>query len=331
MIFKQTDSALSDSFFSEANQNYLQSAIKDNVYSSSGYKIGDQNSGDLWTLMGVVYTNLRGNTEKFVPEQVSYMNQTVVSNATNTIFNYDTLTIPFVACTTINASSTCNVVVSTVQGSSGATSLYVTGNAYVSNALNTTNVFATNANVTTANITTIQSTSLIPSASGLFMNLNATYTLTATSNWTGNIAGTITSNLYTLFAPLPGIASWNAYGTSTVVNAPTVNGGIKFNQAGPYMITAVISADNDIKTIALSSNSTDVHSNITNVWSYCYRYGVGTNPSIPATIPVYVTNTSTYYYIDIETANQTDNIRQTSYTNVASQAYTGSYVIIRPV
>jgi hypothetical protein len=163
------------------------------------------------------------------------------------------------------------------------------------------------------------------------MNLNATYSLNSTSNWTGNIAGTITSNLYTLFAPIPGITGWDSYGTSTLVNAPTSNGGIKFNQPGPYMITAVISADNDIKTIALSSNAADVHSNITNVWSYCYRFGVGTNPSIPVTIPVYVTNTSTYYYIDYETSNQTDNIHRTAYINTASEAFTGSYVIIRPV
>jgi hypothetical protein len=190
---------------------------------------------------------------------------------------------------------------------------------------------ATTLNVTTANITTLQTTSFVPAASGLFMNLNATYTLTSTSNWLGNIAGTITSNLYTLFAPLPGVTGWNAYGTSAFVNPPTANGGIRFNQSGPYMFTVVISADNDIKTIALSSNTADVHSNVTNVWSYCYRFGVGTNPSIPVTIPVYVTSTSTYYYIDYETTNQTDNIHQTAYVNVSSQAYTGSYVIIKPI
>jgi hypothetical protein len=115
------------------------------------------------------------------------------------------------------------------------------------------------------------------------------------------------------------------------VNAPTANGGIKFNQPGPYMITAVISADNDIKTIALSSNTADVHSNVTNVWSYCYRFGVGTNPSIPAIIPVNVTDTTKYYYIDYETTSQTDTIHRTAYTNTSAEAYTGSYVIIRPV
>jgi hypothetical protein len=190
---------------------------------------------------------------------------------------------------------------------------------------------ASTLNVATANITSIQTTNFIPASSGLFMNLTATYTLNSTSNWLGNIAGTITSNLYTLFAPLPGIAGWNAYGSSALVNAPTSNGGIKFNQTGPYMFTVVISSDTGIKTIALSSNTVDIHSNVTNVWSYCYRYGVATNPSTPVIIPVYVTNTSTYYYIDYETANKTDNIHRTAYTNVATEAYTGSYVIVQPV
>jgi len=193
---------------------------------------------------------------------------------------------------------------------------------------------ASTLNVTTANITTIQSSSFIPAASGLFMNLNATYTLTNTSNWYGNIAGTITSNLYTLFAPLPGTSSWNAYGSSALVSAPTVNGGIKFNQPGPYLITAVITADTGIKTIALSSNlgnTVDVHSNVTNVWQYCYRFPFGDVNPWPVTIPLNVTNTSQYYYIDYETNNQIDNIHQTAYTNAAAQAYTGSYVIIRPV
>ena len=190
---------------------------------------------------------------------------------------------------------------------------------------------ATTLNVTTANITTLQTNSFIPASSGLFMNLNASYTLTAGASWTGSIAGTITSNLYTLFAPIPGITGWDAYGSSAFVNAPTANGGIKFNQPGPYMITAVISADNDIKTIALSSNTADVHSNVTNVWSYCYRFGVGTNPSIPAIIPVNVTDTTKYYYIDYETTSQTDTIHRTAYTNTSAEAYTGSYVIIRPV
>ena len=163
------------------------------------------------------------------------------------------------------------------------------------------------------------------------MNLNSNYTLNSVSNWAGVISDTQTYNLYTLFAPLPGTTGWDSYGTSTLVNPPTANGGIKFNQPGPYMITAVVSADNGIKTIALSSNTADVHSNVTNAWTYCYRFGVGTNPSIPVTIPVNVSDTSRYYYIDFESINQTDNINQTAYSNSATQTFTGSYVIIKPV
>ena len=89
----------------------------------------------------------------------------------------------------------------------------------------------------------------------------------------------------------------------------------------------------NIKTIALSSNTSDVHSNLadTDVWEYVYRIGVGQDPSIPVTIPFYVDDLNKYYFLDIETRNQTDNIHRTRCTNTASEAYTGSYVILRPV
>ena len=227
--------------------------------------------------------------------------------------------------------------------STAGSNLTVSGNIYASNALSTGSAYLTGgviasgtSNITTANITNIQTTNFIPASSGLFLNLYSTYTLTSGASWSGNIAGTITSNLYTLFvAPysVPG-GQWNSYGTSALVTSPTANGGIRFNQPGPYMITTVISADSGIKTIALSSNTgntVDLHSNITNVWQYCYRFPFGDVNPWPVTIPVNVTNTSQYYYLDIETNNQTDNIRQTAYTNVTTLAYTGSYVIIRPI
>ena len=100
------------------------------------------------------------------------------------------------------------------------------------------------------------------------------------------------------------------------------------------MITAIISLDSGVKTIALSSNTGntfDLHSNVTNVWTYCYRSPLGDVNPWPVTIPVNVTNTSQYYYLDIEANNQSDNIHQTAYANTSAQAYTGSYVIIRPV
>ena len=225
-------------------------------------------------------------------------------------------------------------------GTSTATAnLQVGGNVVVSNAITCSNLFLSgNANVlgysnlVTANIGTANVSNPIPVTSGLYMNLNATYTLNGTGNWYGNIASTWSSNLYTLFAPNP-VASWTVYGSNPLVTGPTANGGFKFSQTGQWAFTAVITADNNIKTIALSSNTADVHSNLadTDVWEYVYRTGVGQDPSIPITIPFYVDNTSKYYFLDIETDNQTDNIHRTRYTNTAAEAYTGSYVILRPV
>ena len=164
------------------------------------------------------------------------------------------------------------------------------------------------------------------------MNLNATYTLNSTGNWSGNIAGSITSNLFTLFAPNP-VASWTTYGSNPLITGPTANGGFRFNQTGPYQFTVVLTSDNNIKTVALSSNTSDVHSNLANpgVWLYCYRISVGQDPSVPVQIPFYVDSTSNYYFIDFEAMNKADNIHRTAYTNVTAEGYTGSYVTLRPV
>ena len=66
----------------------------------------------------------------------------ITSNVTATTFNYDTITVPFVSCTTINVSSTSNLQIATITGTIGQTSLNVTGNIYASNAITATNVFA---------------------------------------------------------------------------------------------------------------------------------------------------------------------------------------------
>jgi hypothetical protein len=84
------------------------------------------------------------------------------SNATNTNYLYDTLTIPFIYSTTANTAGTSNIfnlVATTITSSNAVTTtnlfantltlsnatsvLSVTGNVYASNALSTTNIFAT--------------------------------------------------------------------------------------------------------------------------------------------------------------------------------------------
>ena len=188
-------------------------------------------------------------------------------------------------------------------------------------------------NVATLNVASISTPAPVPASSGLFMNLNATYTLNPAGSWTGNVAGSITSNLFTLFGPSP-TASWTAYGSNPLITGPTVNGGFRFSRTGPYQFTVVIASDNNIKTIALSSNTSDIHSNLADpgVWLYCYRISVGQDPSVPVQIPFYVDSTSKYYYIDFESMKITgENIHRTAYTNVTTEGYTGSYVTLRPM
>jgi hypothetical protein len=297
----------------------------------------------------------------------------ISSDASSTIFNSDTLTIPFVYSTTLNVSSTSNLTTANILTLNAASIFVTTANVLTLNAVtaNVTTANATNLTVTTranistlnvytsanilsgnlvtANITnlTVSSQANIFSAnvqnltlatpvavnSGIFMNLEATYTLNATGNWTGNIAGSITSNLFTLFAPGFG-SDWQKKGSNPLIVGPTTNGGFRFNQPGPYQFTVVLASDNNIKTIALSSNTSDVHSNLADpgVWLYCYRISVGQDPSVPVQIPFYVDSTSRYYYIDFETMRKTgENIHRTAYTNVTTEGYTGSYVTLRPL
>lgn len=87
MRFSQTPSPLSDAFFSDDNQKNLQNSIASTVNLTSGYRIGPQNPNDLLAIMGKSYTDIRGDTEKNVDQQVSMMNQSVVSQAVRMIVN----------------------------------------------------------------------------------------------------------------------------------------------------------------------------------------------------------------------------------------------------
>jgi hypothetical protein len=263
-----------------------------------------------------------------------------------TTANVTTLNTASIFGTNLNITSTSNLSTTNVT-TLNAVSIYATSINFAATGFDTANIKLLNVwqisnlynldllstlSVPTANIQTLNVSTPILASSGLYMNLNATYSLNGTGNWYGNIASTWTSNLYTLFAPNP-TASWTKYGSNPFVSGPSTNGSFKFSQSGPWAFTAVITSDNNIKTLALSSNTSDIHSNLadTNVWEYVYRIGVGQDPSIPITIPFFVNDPNKYYFLDIETANQTDNIHRTRYTNTAAEAYTGSYVILKPV
>jgi len=80
-------SALSDTYYSLSNMEYLQGAIQSSVSQKTGYTIGRQNDGDLYNLMRKVYTDYMQSDFSDISNQVSTMNAAVVASATKTISN----------------------------------------------------------------------------------------------------------------------------------------------------------------------------------------------------------------------------------------------------
>jgi len=119
--------------------------VTGNVYVSNALTTTNvfANTEILTGTTGQTTLNVTGNL--YVSNAVTTTNITCAgftSNISNTIFNYDTLTIPFVSCTTLNVASTANVLTLSIPGSTGQTTLNVTGNVFASNAVTTTNLFA---------------------------------------------------------------------------------------------------------------------------------------------------------------------------------------------
>jgi hypothetical protein len=128
----------------------------------------------------------------------------ITSNASNTIFNYDTLVVPFMTATTLNVTSTANILTQTIQGSTGLTSLNATGNIFISNALTTTNIFTRNvtatgiqtisglAGLTSLNVTgNVVASNAITAANAFLSNVNFTSTTLGTA-----VAGQLQYNTY---------------------------------------------------------------------------------------------------------------------------------------
>lgn len=115
------------------------------------------------------------------------------SNTNNTVFNFDTLTIPFINSTTLNVAATSNLQVATLTGSTGTPTVYVSGNIYASNALSTTNVTATLMNTTTLNVTTAVGTFYGPylgSNVASFLNVYSTNAVTTTNVFASSVVPT---------------------------------------------------------------------------------------------------------------------------------------------
>jgi hypothetical protein len=111
-------------------------------------------------------------------------------------------------------------------------------------------------------------------------------------------------------------------GTSTLITI-TTNGNFKFNTAGPYILNAVFNSSDNITGLAVGSNVADIHGQDQ---GYLYRYTtfVSQNPTEVIKIPINVSDTSLYYYLDIFKVDQG--------TIYASSTGTGgTYLTIAPL
>jgi len=196
-------------------------------------------------------------------------------------------------------------------------------NLVVSNTVTTTNILATTANVGTLNVASLDTTGNLSISGNVIPVTNGnTYVL-------GNlvVAGNVFSSLgvplgsgggYYLSLPTD-IAIQTGYngpiygttyplsiglsngftinGTSTLITI-THNGNFKFNTAGPYILNGVFTSSDNVTGLAVGSNVADIHGQDQN---YLYRYTtfVSQNPTEVIEIPINVTDTSLYYYLDL--------------------------------
>jgi hypothetical protein len=78
---KQSATPLNQLFFSEYNTNLLQKGIRQAYKNKTGIAIDYQNSGDLFSIMRVVFINNATNPYEQICDQVRQMNTQVIKTA----------------------------------------------------------------------------------------------------------------------------------------------------------------------------------------------------------------------------------------------------------
>ena len=166
----------------------------------------------------------------------------------------------------------------------------VSGNIYASNALSTTNIFTTN----------LTATGTISGAwtgvsQGTLLTLGTTLSTTAFAS---------SSDTPTLQAIHLNLNSFTPSGTSSSYTI-TAEGLIKFSAVGLYKVQMVLVADAPVRKLALGTNTSSAFPSSTSAYTYVIDIPVGQSSSVPLVIPINVTNTASWYYIDIFTQSAT--------------------------
>ena len=200
----------------------------------------------------------------------------------------------------LNVSTTANVTNLTVR--SNIVPLSTTGNTYI-----TGNV------IVTGNVYT-QIGSPLGAGGGYYLSLPSL--IVTQTPYTGSVG-----TAYPLSVGLSN--GFTISGTSSFITV-TPNGNFSFNTAGAYKITAVFYGSDNITGIAVGSNVADIHGQDQN---YLYRYTtqITQNPTELIEIPLNITDTSKYYYLDLFMINS-GKLYETSNTTGG-----GTYLTITPL
>jgi hypothetical protein len=209
--------------------------------------------------------------------------QTLVTTGTGAGVQWGTLISSQWTTGTTNIYYFSNVGIGTSAVSANVT---VSGNIYASNALSTTNIFTTN----------LTATGTISGAwtgvsQGTLLTLGTTLSTTAFAS---------SSDTPTLQAIHLNLNSFTPSGASSSYTI-TSQGLIKFNAVGLYQVQMVLVADAPVRKLALGTNTSSAFPASTSAYTYVIDIPVGQSSSVPLVIPINVTSTASWYYIDIFT------------------------------
>ena len=248
-----------------------------------------------------------------------------------------------------------STALSNVAGQSGQTSLLVTGNAVVSNTLTAANLITNNI-VMSSNMTSGTGFGNVYFTGNLVVSGN----LFSSGGSVGSGSGTSQGFLLSLGAggyTLPtafsvgsagptmngyhiNMASFTAEAAQAVTIFSVSTGLLKFTTAGLYQLTCVVVADQPVAKVAVGKTTTYTTwaalqasgLGATTGYDYVYNYPVGSSPSEVVTIPITVTDTTQYYYLDVFLSTAAGNpttLYPTRSTTAAGSAF-GTYIQVAP-
>ena len=221
--------------------------------------------------------------------------------------------------------------------------LTVIGNTYVSNALNTTNVFATG-NTSTAGFLIQNAPGQIGQVitatgsgagiqwSSIGMSPSQGYLLTLPTNYSLDAAFTTGTGSPSIQGFHVNLGSFTAEVGQVITSFSISSGFIKFNSTGLYQLTCVFAADQSISKVAVgttSSSSFPPTVNPVTGYTYVYNVPVGASPAELCTIPLNVTDASLYYFIDAFFVSGATVLYPTRTVSAANTNY-GTFVQVAP-